>query len=113
VEQGSRHRRLVAAVLIVLGCALAPAVAHAGTSTLASCTQPNGQPAPTDGWTTGWFNGTQTGGSGDVDTCAQGGSLAAIEASFGNISQGPEWIFTAPPAQTIAGSRCAMTRPGP
>jgi hypothetical protein len=102
VEQGSR-RHVLAVVLVALACALAPGAAHAGTWTLASCTQPNGQPAPTDGWATGWFNGSQTGGSGDVDTCAQGGSLAAIEAGFGNISQGPEWIFTAPPGETIAG----------
>jgi hypothetical protein len=104
VDQGAR-RNHVAAALVALACllVLAPASARAGTWTLASCTQPNGQPALTDGWTSGWFNGNQTGGSGDTDTCAQGGSLAAIEAGFGNISQGPEWIFTAPPGQTIAG----------
>jgi len=105
VEQGSRRNYVafaVAALAWTVALAL-PAAAHAVIWTLASCTQPNGQPAPTDGWTTGWFNGSQTGGSGDTDTCAQGGSLAAIEAGFGNISSGPEWIFTAPPGQTIAG----------
>jgi hypothetical protein len=108
VEQGPRRRQLIACALAValaglLAGGLAPASARAGTWTLASCTQPSGQPAPTDGWATGWFNGTQTGGSGDTDTCGQGGSLASIEEGFGNISQGPEWVFTAPQGQTIAG----------
>jgi hypothetical protein len=81
VDEGARRNHIGAfiAALVCAGALGLPAGAHAGTWTLASCTQPNGQPAPTDGWTTGWFNGTQTGGSGDTDTCAQGGSLAAIE----------------------------------
>ncbi len=112
MEQGPR-RNALGVLLVALTCALAPAAAHAGTWTLASCTQPNGQPAPTDGWATGWFNGTQTGGSGDVDTCAQGGTLAAVEQGFGNTGEGPEWIFTAPPAQTIAGGTINATIAAP
>jgi hypothetical protein len=120
VDQGPRRNHLTVALasalagLAALTVALsAPSAARAGTWTLASCTQPNGQPAPTDGWATGWFNGSQTGGSGDTDTCAQGGSLAAIEEGFGNISQGPEWVFTAPPSQTIAGGTISGTVAAP
>jgi hypothetical protein len=101
-------------VLAVLGATgLAPAAARAGTWTLVSCTLPSGQTAPTDGWSATWYGGSQTGGSGDVDTCAQGGSLSAIASGFGYGGEGPEWVFTAPPATTIAGGVVDATLTAP
>jgi hypothetical protein len=88
--------------------------ADAGTWTLASCTQPNGQPAPTEGWTTGALGGVGA-YSGDVDSCPQGGSLTAMTSSEApqQAYQGPEWVFTAPAGSTIAGGTltAALTAP--
>lgn len=108
MEQGAGSvltvRGLVVALLLSLAvCGLAATGARAGVWTLDSCTQPNGQPAPIDGWVSGWFDGSQTGGSGDIDGCAQGGSLAAVAAGYGVNGAGPQWTFTAPAGTTIAG----------
>ena len=106
-------RRSVRAVLwIVLGVVLSAAglgagapAARAGTWTLVSCTQPDGQPAPTGGWRGGRWAGGAAPGSVAVDTCASGGSLEAVSSalSVSASDTGPEWVFTAPRASTIAG----------
>jgi hypothetical protein len=104
----------MAAVLATL--ALAPALARAGTWTLVSCTQPDGQPAPTDGWSTTTYNATANApDSGDSDTCAQGGSLIAVSSTSGTppIYTGPEWLFTAPAGTTIAGGTITATLTSP
>ncbi|HEY5262246.1 MAG TPA: hypothetical protein VIJ33_09050, partial [Solirubrobacteraceae bacterium] len=73
-------RRDIAAIpLAIVGCAvlclaLCASSARAGTWTLASCTQPDGQPAPTEGWSTG-ATGTVGPDSGDINSCAEGGDL--------------------------------------
>ncbi len=86
--------------------------ARAGVWTLISCTQPDGAPAPTDGWTGGWWAGGPTAGSGDANTCATpGGSLAAISSQNGAAYAytGPEWVFNAPGGASIAGGSITAT----
>jgi hypothetical protein len=95
---------------VVLILALCTSSARAGTWTLASCTQPDGQPAPTEGWSTS-ATGAVGPDSGDTNTCAQGGDLSAVtsgEAPQGAY-EGPEWVFTAPAGSTIAGGSIAAT----
>ena len=97
------------AVLVVCAVTLLCAGAgraRAGAWTLVSCSQPNGAPAPTDGWTPGWWAGGPTSGSGDTNTCAAPGG-ALIAASSQNAAtaaySGPEWVFNAPGGAAIAG----------
>jgi hypothetical protein len=105
--------------LAVLGCvvlilALCTSSARAGTWTLVSCTQPDGHPAPTDGWSTS-ATGAVGPYSGDTNTCAQGGDLSAVtsgEAPQGAY-EGPEWVFTAPAGSTIAGGSITATLTSP
>jgi len=102
----------LASVLLVL--ALSAASAQAGTWTLLSCRQPDGQPAPTDGWSTS-ANGGVGADSGDTNSCASGGALTAMtsgEAPQGAY-EGPEWVFTAPPGSTIAGGTITATLSSP
>lgn len=92
------------AVCAVLVLAMPAASAEAGTWTLLSCSQPGGQPAPTDGWSTA-ATGAVGPDSGDTNSCAAGGDLSAVtsgEAPQGAY-EGPEWVFTAPAGSTIAG----------
>jgi hypothetical protein len=98
-------------VLILVLCASS---ARAGTWTLASCTQPDGQPAPTEGWSTS-ATGAVGPDSGDTNTCAQGGELSAVtsgEAPQGAY-EGPEWLFEAPAGSTIAGGSITATLTSP
>jgi hypothetical protein len=88
--------------------------AHAGTWTLLSCRQPNGQPAPTDGWSTG-ATGAVGPDSGDTNSCAEGGELSAVtsgEAPQGAY-EGPEWVFSAPSGSTIAGGTITASLSSP
>jgi hypothetical protein len=99
---------------VVLLLALCTSSAWAGTWTLASCTQPDGQPAPTEGWSTS-ATGAVGPYSGDTNTCAQGGDLSAVtsgEAPQGAY-EGPEWVFTAPAGSTIAGGSITATLTSP
>jgi hypothetical protein len=99
---------------VVLILALCTSSARAGTWTLASCTQPDGQPAPTEGWSTSAI-GAVGPDSGDTNTCAQGGDLSAVtsgEAPQGAY-EGPEWVFTAPAGSTIAGGSITATLTSP
>lgn len=93
----------LAAVACILILALAGS-AHAGTWTLDSCRQPNGQPAPTDGWSTA-ATGAVGPDSGDTNSCAEGGELSAVTSSEApqGAYEGPEWVFSAPSGSTIAG----------
>jgi hypothetical protein len=99
---------------VMLILALYTSSARAGTWTLASCTQPDGQPAPTEGWSTS-ATGAVGPDSGDINTCAQGGELSAVtsgEAPQGAY-EGPEWVFTAPAGSTIAGGSITATVTSP
>ncbi|HEY5193989.1 MAG TPA: hypothetical protein VIJ39_09000, partial [Solirubrobacteraceae bacterium] len=105
---------LAALGCVVLILALCTSSARAGTWTLASCTQPDGQPAPTEGWSTS-ATGAVGPDSGDTNTCAQGGDLSAVtsgEAPQGAY-EGPEWVFTAPAGSTIAGGSITATLTSP
>lgn len=92
----------------VLAVALAVSVnvgaARAGDWTYLACKQPGGQPAAVEGWATGAI-GSVGAYSGDDDACAQGGALEALVS--GQVEHpaynGPEWVFTTPPGEEIAG----------
>ena len=104
---------LLAAVACIVILALAGS-AHAGTWTLLSCRQPNGQPAPTDGWSTS-ATGAVGPDSGDTNSCAEGGELSAVtsgEAPQGAY-EGPEWVFSAPSGSTIAGGTITASLSSP
>ncbi len=99
---------------VVLILALCTSSAQAGTWTLVSCTQPDGQPAPTEGWSTS-ATGAVGPDSGDTNTCPEGGDLSAVasgEAPQGAY-EGPEWVFTAPDGSTIAGGSITATLTSP
>ena len=108
------------AVLAALGCfvlllGLCASSARAGTWTLVSCTQPDGQPAPTEGWSTSATGALEGPYSGDSNTCPEGGELSAVtsgEAPQGPY-EGPEWVFTAPDGSTIAGGTVTATVTSP
>jgi hypothetical protein len=81
--------------------------ASAGTWTLISCRQPDGQPAPTEGWDTAAIGspGFYTEG---VNTCTQpGGSMVAVSSGrwVQPADTGYEWRFAAPKGSTIAGGQ--------
>ena len=105
---GRRGSGWVAASLLVLllgiSLAVAPA-AHAGEWTQVTCAQPNGQPAPIEGWVGSSYNGYGP-DSGTINTCAQsGGALTAFDSSAAAEAAytGPVWVYTAPAGSTIAG----------
>lgn len=107
---------LACLLLALAGCgAFASAAAYAGTWTLASCRQPDGSPAPTEGWSTA-AAGSPGAYSGDSDTCKEGGALSAFDSGAGVQSpySGPEWVFTAPAGSTITGGTvtASLTSPG-
>jgi len=82
--------------------AVVPVEAVAGSYHVYSCALPNGRPAPTDGW-----SGSITGPfMNPVNTCAEGGALAAL--INGNPAQPVNatatWAFTAPGFASIAGA---------
>jgi hypothetical protein len=98
---------LVAMTLVAVTLLVVAASASAGVWTLMSCRQPNGQPAPTDGWTAGAIGspGFFTEG---VNSCSQpGGSLVAVSSGrwVQPASSGYQWRFAAPKGSTIAGGQ--------
>ncbi len=112
-----RWRRARCALCLAgLACilVLSPASAHAGTWTLLSCEQPNGQPAPTESWSAS-ATGALGPDSGSSDSCAAGGELAALSSGEAPQSayDGPEWVFTAPPGSTIAGGTITASLSAP
>jgi len=93
------------ALIASTGALALPAAASAGTWTLVSCTQPDGQVAPTDGWTSVQLGGEQN-YSGDTDSCGQpGGGLFATSSSAWPQTRGNGWMwqFNAPADSTIVG----------
>jgi hypothetical protein len=95
-------RALTASILVYCGLALTPAGASAGRYHVYSCRTPNGQPAPTDGWTS-----TTTPASATViatDTCASGGSLTAAlgDGVEHSTSTSASWVFVTPASESIA-----------
>ena len=105
----------LSAAATLAAAVMAAAPAYAGTWTLASCRQPNGSPAPTEGWSTA-ATGSPGAYSGDSDTCKEGGALTALDSGAGVQSpySGPEWVFTAPAGSAIAGGSvtASLTSPG-
>jgi hypothetical protein len=107
--------RLLAACLIAstLIATAAPS-AQAGRWILLSCRQPDGAPAPTEGWTA-----TATGPlgpySGDSNTCTAGGALSSNSSGEGPQTPyaGPEWLFSAPVGSTIGGGTLTATLTSP
>jgi hypothetical protein len=115
----NRHDRRAGLVVVVLLLAcgagvVAPVAAQADIYQVFSCSQPDGQPAPVDGWASGLV-GDVGPYSGDSDTCAEGGSLSAVASSQApqNAYTGPEWVFSALAGETIAGGTLTATLTSP
>jgi hypothetical protein len=90
--------------LLALACSVSQAVvpvqALAGSYHVYSCALPTGRPAPTDGW-----NGSISGPfMNPVNSCAEGGSLAAVinGSPAQPVDATASWTFSAPPFATIA-----------
>src|SRR5579871_2283400 len=105
--------RLLGFCILAVSALLAlvvPAQASAGTWTLVSCSQPDGQVAPTDGWTSVQLGGQQN-YSGDTNSCGQpGGGLFATSSSAWPQTRGNGWMwqFNAPADTTIAGGQISL-----
>ncbi len=94
--------------------AVSPVVARADIYHVFSCAQPDGRPAPVDGWVAGSV-GDMGPYSGDSNTCAQGGALSAVTSAQAqqNAYAGPEWVFSAPAGERIAGGTLTGTLTSP
>jgi hypothetical protein len=117
VSSAARRVALGGAVIALLvGAAVvsSPSPAMAGIYHVYSCAQPDGRPAPTEGWSTSSM-GDVGPDSGDSDTCAQGGSLSAVVSAQAQQTAytGPEWVFTAPPGTQIASGTLTATLTSP
>lgn len=88
---------LTTLTLVMAAPAIQPPTAVAGAYDVYSCTQPNGTPAPVDGWTPFTNNVNMVA----EDECAQGGWLAAGMLGWKEIPVAAEagWTFM-PPAGT-------------
>jgi hypothetical protein len=84
-------------VLLLAAPAAQPSPANAATYDVFTCTQPNGDPAPTDGWTPFTNNANMVA----EDNCAQGSYLTAGMLGWKEVPVGAEsgWTFL-PPAGT-------------
>jgi hypothetical protein len=108
LPRGLVRASTLALCVLLAGAAMGlavPAAARAGTWTLVSCSQPDGEVAPTDGWTSVQIGGQQN-YSGDTDSCGQsGGGLFATSSSAWPQTRGDGWMwqFNAPAGATIAG----------
>jgi hypothetical protein len=94
---------------------VSPAVAGAGVWVQVTCVQPDGAPAPVEGWL-----GSSYGGygpySGPSDTCDRpGGSLSALDSSAAVEAAytGPMWVYTAPEGSVIAGGALTVSLTSP
>jgi len=79
--------------------------ASAGDWMQVTCAQPNGTPAPIEGWVGSSYNGYGP-DSGPLKTCKQsGGALTAFDSSQVEEASytGPLWVYTAPEGSKIAG----------
>lgn len=102
-------RALVPFVLAVAGHSAG--VAQAGTIAVASCRLPDGGPAPTEGWASGW-TGTPLPYAGSANTCGSpGGSLSSyIGAQTAQPSStGPFWEYTPPEGFTLIGGQVSAS----
>jgi hypothetical protein len=116
VPRGRAKQSALPMLLLVMGLWLMMASgAQAGEWTQVTCTQPNGQPAPTEGWT-----GTSVGGlapysSANNDCAQQGGYLIAANSAQVTVdrSTGPMWQYAAPAGSTIAGGSVAVSLTAP
>jgi hypothetical protein len=110
------RRALASSVALAGLAALALASsAHGGTWALVSCQQPNGRPAPTDGWSTAPLGspGFFTEG---VNSCAEpGGALVAVSSGkwVQPASSGYQWRFSAPAGSEIAGGQLDVSLTAP
>ena len=103
---GCRWSRWLAALLLVTsGCLGLVSTAQAGEWVQVTCTQPDGSPAPIEGWQGSAYN-VAVADSGPIDTCSQhGGALTAFDSSAVEdpAYTGAIWVYTAPAGSTIAG----------
>ncbi len=94
----------MAYLLVASGClaVVSTAPARAGEWVQVTCTQPDGAPAPIEGWESVNDGGP---GSGPSETCKSGGALTAFDSSDVEETpySGPMWTYTAPAGSTIAG----------
>ncbi len=111
VTRGRAKQSALLVALLVGVCLMTASIARAGEWTQVTCTQPDGQPAPTEGW-----QGSAIGGYGDdsgpSETCGQsGGSLTAFDSSAAEETayRGPMWVYTAPAGATIAGGALTVS----
>ena len=88
---------LTTLVLLLAAPAIQASPANAGAYDVYTCTQPNGDPAPADGWTPFTNNANMVA----EDDCAQGGYLAAGMLGWKEVPVAAEsgWTFL-PPAGT-------------
>jgi hypothetical protein len=106
--------RLALVLPVVFGLMMASS-ARAGELAQVTCTQPNGQPAPIEGWR-GAGLGQYGVGSGPSDTCGEpGGALSALDSSAESEAayNGPMWVYTAPAGFTIAGGHLTVSLTSP
>jgi hypothetical protein len=97
---------------LLLGVCLAwtPA-ARAGEWIQVTCAQPDGAPAPIEGWQGSAYN-EAVADSGPIDTCSQhGGALTAFDSSAVEdpAYTGAIWVYTAPAGSTIAGGALSVS----
>ena len=114
-EVARRGSALLASLLLLGVCLVWAQAASAGEWTQVTCTQPDGQPAPTDGWTGTSVRGLSPYSSANNSCSQQGGYLLAANSSQSPVarSTGPLWEYAAPLGSTIAGGSIAVLLTAP
>ncbi len=111
-RERARQSSLLVALLMLLAVVgvwlMMASVVWAGEWTQVTCTQPDGRPAPVEGWES--VNGGGP-GSGPSDTCESGGALSAFDSSSAEETaySGPMWTYTAPSGSTITGGALTVS----
>src|SRR5665213_689046 len=98
---------LVCASVASLGGGALAATAQAGSIAVLSCRRPNGTPAPTEGWTSGWTNEILN-SAGSSNSCAESNGTLTSFVGAQNAqpgSDGPFWEYAPPAGFTIAGGQ--------
>lgn len=111
VISGCRLSRGLIALLFVGACLTQALTARAGEWVQVTCAQPNGAPAPIEGWVGSAYK-EAVADSGPIDTCAQhGGALTAYDSSAVEAPAytGAIWVYTAPAGSTIAGGALSVS----
>ena len=101
----------MAFLLVAFGCLALVSTARAGEWVQVTCTQPDGAPAPIEGWQGSAYNAAVA-DSGPIDTCAQhGGALTAFDSSAVEDAAytGAIWVYTVPAGSTIAGGALSVS----